>query len=86
MTDRPSIAVIPFANLSSDAEQEFLADGLTEDIIFGLSRIKQLFVIARNSSFTYKGRHVDAAEVSRDLGVRYVLEGRRPGERATASA
>ena len=80
VTDRPSIAVMPFANRSADAEQDFLADGLTEDVILGLSRVKQLFVIARNTSFTYKGRVVDASEISKDLGVRYVLEGSvRPG-------
>lgn len=82
ITDRPSIAVMPFANLSNDAEQEFLADGLSEDIILGLSRIKQLFVIARGSCFSYKGRPIDAGQVSRELGVRYVLEGsvRRSGD------
>ena len=73
--DRPSIAVLPFANLSGDPEHEFLADGLSEEIILGLSRIKQFFVIARNSSFTYKGRATDSQQVSRELGVRYVLEG-----------
>jgi adenylate cyclase len=79
---------MPFANLSGDPEQEFLADGLTEDIILGLSRVKQLFVIARNTSFTYKGRTLDAALVSRELGVRYVLEGsvRRSGDRIRVSA
>lgn len=72
---RPSIAVLPFTNMSGDAEQEFVADGIAEDIITGLSRLKWLFVIARNSSFTYKGRNVDVREVGRELGVRYVLEG-----------
>jgi len=88
VTDRPSIAVVPFANLSADPEQAFLADGLTEDIILGLSRVKQLFVIARNTSFTYRGRTVDAATVSRELGVRYVLEGslRRSGDRIRVTA
>lgn len=82
VTDRPSIAVMPFANLSNDAGQEFLADGLTEDIILGLSRIKQLFVIARGSCFSYKGRSIDADQVARELGVRYVLDGsvRRSGD------
>jgi len=88
VTDRPSIAVMPFANLSGDPEQEYLADGLTEDIITGLSRVRQLFVIARNSSFTYKGQTVDAQRVARELGVRYVLEGsvRRGGDRVRVSA
>ncbi len=73
--ERPSIAVLPFANMSGDAEQDFLADGITEDIITGLARLSWLFVIARNSAFVYKGRAVDVREVGRDLGVRYVLEG-----------
>jgi adenylate cyclase len=87
-TDSPSIAVLPFANLSGDAEQEFLADGLTEDIILGLSRVKQLFVIARNTCFTYKGTTPDAQQVSEDLGVRYVLEGsvRKTGDRIRVTA
>jgi adenylate cyclase len=87
-TDSPSIAVMPFANLSGDAEQDFLADGLTEDIIFGLSRVKQLFVIARNTCFTYKGTTPDALVVSRELGVRYVLEGsvRKAGDRVRITA
>jgi len=86
--DRPSIAVLPFLNGSGEPEQEYLADGLTEEIILGLSRIKQLFVIARNSSFTYKGQVTDPQRVSRELGVRYVLEGsvRRHGERVRVSA
>lgn len=86
--DRPSIAVMPFANLSGDPEHEFLADGLSEEIILGLSRVKQFFVIARNSSFTYKGRAPDAQRVSRELGVRYVLEGsvRKLGDRVRVSA
>jgi adenylate cyclase len=75
LPDRPSIAVLPFANLSGDPEQEYLADGMVEEIITGLSRIKWLFVIARNSSFAYKGRAVDIRQVGRELGVRYVLEG-----------
>ena len=87
-TESPSIAVLPFANLSGDPEHEFLADGLTEDIILGLSRVKQLFVIARNTCFSYKGRTVDAQEVSRELGVRYVLEGsvRKTGDRIRVTA
>ena len=75
LPDRPSIAVLPFANMSGDAEQDYFADGMVEDIITGLSRIKWLFVIARNSSFAYKGRAVDVKQVGRDLGVRYILEG-----------
>jgi len=74
-SDRPSIAVLPFENLSGDPEQQYFSDGITEDIITALSRVKWLFVIARNSSFTYKGRMVDVAQVARELGVRYVLEG-----------
>ncbi len=73
--DMPSIAVLPFANLGGDPDQDFIADGITEDIITALTRLRWLFVIARNSTFTYKGRAVDVREVARDLGVRYVLEG-----------
>jgi TolB-like protein len=75
LPDKPSVAILPFANLSSDPEQEFFADGIVEEIITALSRFKALFVIARNSSFTYKGRAVDVKQVGRELGVRYVLEG-----------
>ena len=75
LPDRPSIAVLPFANMSGDAEQEYFVDGMVEDIITGLSRIKWLFVIARNSSFAYKGESPDIRQVGRELGVRYVLEG-----------
>jgi adenylate cyclase len=75
LPDKPSIAVLPFQNLSSDPEQEFFADGMVEEIITALSRFKALFVIARNSSFTYKGRAVEVKQVGRDLGVRYLLEG-----------
>jgi adenylate cyclase len=75
LPDKPSIAVLPFQNMSGDPEQDYFADGMVEDIITGLSRIKWLFVIARNSSFTYKGRAVDVKQVGRELGVRYVLEG-----------
>ena len=75
LPDKPSIAVLAFQNLSGDPEQEYFADGMVEDIITALSRIRWLFVIARNSSFTYKGRAVDVKQISRELGVRYVLEG-----------
>jgi adenylate cyclase len=75
LPDKPSIAVLPFENMSGDREQDYFADGMVEDIITALSRFKSLFVIARNSSFTYKGRAVDIKQVGRDLGVRYVLEG-----------
>ena len=75
LPDKPSIAVLPFANMSGDLEQDYFADGMAEDIITALSHFKALFVIARNSSFTYKGRAVDVKQVGRELGVRYVLEG-----------
>ena len=75
LPDKPSVAVLPFANMSHDPEQEFFADGIAEDIITALSRYPSLFVIARNSCFTYKGRAVDVKVVGRELGVRYVLEG-----------
>jgi TolB-like protein len=75
LPDKPSIAVLPFANLSGEPEQEYFADGMVEEIITALSRIRWLFVIARNSSFTYKGQVVDVKQVGRELGVRYVLEG-----------
>jgi adenylate cyclase len=75
LPDKPSIAVLPFANMSGDPEQEFFADGIAEDIITALSRYPSLFVIARNSCFTYKGRAVDVKQVGRELGVRYILEG-----------
>jgi TolB-like protein len=75
LPDRPSIAVLPFVNLSGDPEQEYFADGVVEDIITALSRLRWLFVIARNSSFTYKGRALDIRQIGRELGVRYVLEG-----------
>jgi TolB-like protein/class 3 adenylate cyclase/Tfp pilus assembly protein PilF len=83
LPDKPSIAVLPFQNMSADPEQEYFADGLVEDIITALSRFKSLFVIARNSSFTYKGNAVDIKQVGRELGVRYVLEGsvRKAGNR-----
>jgi adenylate cyclase len=76
-SDRPSIAVLPFANMSGDPEQEYFADGITEDIITGLSKLRWFFVIARNSSFTYKGKAVDVKRAARELGVRYILEVQR---------
>ena len=75
IAERPAIAILPFANLSNDPEQEYFADGIVEDLTVAVSRINWLLVIARNSSFTYKGRAVDVKQVGRDLGVRYVLEG-----------
>lgn len=83
LPDKPSIAVLPFQNMSGDAEQEYFADGMVEDIITALSRVKWFFVIARNTTFTYKGRAVDIKQVGRELGVRYVLEGsvRKAGNR-----
>ena len=83
LPDKPSVAVLPFQNMSGDPEQEYFADGMVEEIITALSRFKSLFVIARNSSFTYKGKAVDIKQVGRELGVRYVLEGsvRKAGAR-----
>jgi adenylate cyclase len=83
LPDKPSIAVLPFENMSGDPEQEYFADGMVEDIITGLSRSKSLFVIARHSTFTYKGKAVDIKQVGRELGIRYVLEGsvRKAGNR-----
>jgi adenylate cyclase len=83
LPDKPSIAILPFANMSGDIEQEYFADGISEDIITALSKLSQLFVIARNSSFTFKGKNVQVQEVSERLGVRYVLEGsvRKSGNR-----
>jgi adenylate cyclase len=88
LPDKPSIAVLPFANMSGDPEQEFFADGIAEDIITALSRYPSLFVIARNSCFTYKGRAVDVKQVGSELGVRYVLEGglRKSGNRIRVTA
>jgi adenylate cyclase len=85
---RPSIAVLPFTNMSGDAEQEYFSDGITEDLITDLSKISALFVIARNSSFAYKGRSVKVQEIGRDLGVRFVLEGsiRKAGNRVRITA
>src|SRR5438105_3642546 len=88
LSDKPSIAVLPFQNMSGDPEQEYFVDGMVEEIITALSRIRWLFVIARNSSFTYKGQAVDVKQVGRELGVRYVLEGsvRKSGDRARITA
>ena len=87
-SNRPSIAVLPFANMSGDPEQEYFADGISEDIITGLSKLRWFFVIARNSSFTYKGKAVDVKRAARELGVRYVLEGsvRKGGNRVRITA
>src|SRR5690349_3721795 len=88
LPDKPSIAVLPFQNMSGDPEQEYFVDGMVEEIITALSRIRWLFVIARNSSFTYKGQAVDVKQVGRELGVRYVLEGsvRKRGGRVLITA
>jgi adenylate cyclase len=88
LPDKPSIAVLPFANMSGDPEQEYFADGMVEEIITALSRIRWLFVIARNSTFTYKGQAVDVKQVGRELGVRYLLEGsvRKAGNRVRITA
>jgi TolB-like protein/class 3 adenylate cyclase len=88
LPEKPSIAVLPFQNMSGDPEQEYFADGMVEEIITALSRIKWLFVIARNSSFTYRGQAVDVKQVGRELGVRYVLEGsvRKAGGRVRITA
>jgi adenylate cyclase len=86
--DKPSFAVLPFQNMSGDPEQEFFSDGMTEDIITALSKVRWFFVIARKSSFTYKGRAIDVKQVGRELGVRYVLEGsvRKAGNRRRITA
>jgi adenylate cyclase len=88
LPDKPSVAVLPFSNLSQDPTQEYFSDGVTEDLITGLSKVSGLFVIARNSAFTYKGKPVKVREVGRDLGVRYVLEGgvQRAGSRVRITA
>jgi TolB-like protein len=88
LSDKPSIAVLPFANMSGDPEQEYFVDGMVEEIITALSRIRWLFVIARNSTFTYKGQAIDVKQVGRELGVRYVLEGsvRKAGGRVRITA
>jgi TolB-like protein/Tfp pilus assembly protein PilF len=88
LPDRPSVAVLPFSNLSGDSDQDYFADGISEDIITGLSKLRWFFVIARNSSFIYKGKAVDIRQVGRELGVRYVLEGsvRKGGSRVRVTA
>jgi adenylate cyclase len=88
LPDKPSIAVLPFQNISGDPEQEYFADGMVEEIITALSKIRWFFVIARNSTFTYKGHAVDVKQVARELGVRYVLEGsvRKSGSRIRVTA
>ena len=88
LPDKPSIAVLPFINMSGDPEQEYFSDGVTEDIITELSRFRSLFVISRNSSFTYKGRSINVKEIGRDLGVQYVVEGsvRKAGNRVRITA
>ena len=88
LPDKPSIAVLPFQNISGDPEQEYFADGMVEEIIIALSRIRWLFVIARNSSFAFKGQPIDVNQVGRELGVRYVLEGsvRKAGGRVRITA
>ena len=75
LPEKPSIAVLPFDNMSGDPEQEYFSDGITEHIITSLSKVPYILVIARNSTFTYKGKHVNVRDVASDLGVRYVLEG-----------
>ena len=88
LPDKPSIAVLPFTNLSGDSAQEYFADGMTEDLITDLSKLSDLFVIARNTMFTYKGKVVKVHQVAEDLGVRYVLEGsvRRSGDQIRVNA
>jgi len=88
LPERPSIAVLPFTNLSGDPEQEYFSDGITEEIITALSRVPKLFVIARNSTFTYKGKPVKVKQVAEELGVRYVLEGgvRKAGDKVRITA
>jgi adenylate cyclase len=88
LPDKPSIAVLPFVNMSGDPQQEFFSDGITEDIITALSRVPQLFVIARNSTFTYKGKNVKVQQVAEELGIQYVLEGsvQRSGQRLRITA
>ena len=88
LPDKPSIAVLPFVNMSEDPDQEFFSDGMTEEIITALSKVPNLFVIARNSTFTYKGKPVKVKQVSEELGVRYVLEGsvQKSGDRVRITA
>ena len=86
--EKPSIAVLPFDNMSGDPSQEYFSDGLTEQIINGLCKVSNLFVIARNSSFAYKGKSVNVLQIGKELGVRYVLEGsvQRAGDRVRITA
>jgi TolB-like protein len=77
MPSKPSIVVLPFTNMGNDADQEYFADGISEDIITALSKSRWLFVIARNTSFVYKGKAIDIKKIGQDLGVQYVLEGKR---------
>ena len=88
LSDKPSVAVLPFATLGGDPEQDYFADGMAEDIVAGLSRIKWLFVVARSSSFAYRGKAVDLKQAGRELGVRYLVEGslQRSGNRVRISA
>jgi TolB-like protein len=88
LPDKPSIAILPFANMSDDKDQEYLADGIVEDTLTALSQVSSLFVVARNSSFAFKGKNADVRDVGRQLGVRYVLEGsvRRAGDRLRVTA
>ena len=88
LPEKPSIGVLPFVNMSGDPEQEYFSDGITEEIITGLSKVPRLIVIARNSTFTYKGKPVKVQQVGQDLGVRYILEGsvRRAGDRVRITA
>jgi adenylate cyclase len=88
LPNKPSLAVLPFQNMTGDAEQDYFVDGVVEEITTAISRLPWLFVIARNSSFTYKGRAVDVKQVGRELGVRYVLEGsvRKGGNRVRITA
>ena len=88
LPDKPSIAVLPFTNMSNDAEQEFFTDGMTDDLITDISKVSGLFVIARNSVFTYKGKSVKVRQVAEELGVRYVMEGsvRRVGNQVRINA
>src|SRR5258705_13172032 len=88
LPDRPAIAVLPFVNMSGDLEQEYFSDGISEDIITGLSKLRWFFVIARNSSFTYKGKSVHMRQIAEELGVGYVVEGsvRKSGDRVRITA
>ena len=88
LPDRPAIAVLPFANMSNDPEQDYFSDGISEDLITALSKLRWFFVIARNSSFVYKGRSVNIKQVAEDLGVGYVIEGsvRKEGDRVRITA